>query len=189
VLSNIKHAIRPRPTGTGLRKFLDDENGTTAVEFGLVALPFLMMIFGTANTGLYYFTVNSLDRGVEDAARLIRTGEAQKAGKTVADFKQLVCDGAGGMIDCAKVTVQLQSAADWPTINKQSCLTAGNITGDTGVGTDKLQSYVGGAGVPVLISVCYVWGMTEYLPFLKLSNVSGGMLLQSSTAFRTEPYI
>ena len=49
-----------------------DKSGSTAIEFAIVALPFLMMIFGTLAVGLFYFTTFALENAVEQAGRLIR---------------------------------------------------------------------------------------------------------------------
>ncbi len=64
-----------------LRGFSKDRKGTTAIEFGFVALPFFLFAFGIMLVGLKYFTENALEHAVESAAREIRTGQAQKGGK------------------------------------------------------------------------------------------------------------
>jgi Flp pilus assembly protein TadG len=172
------------------RDFAVDTRGSTAIEFALVATPFLMMIFGVINTGMYYYSVNSLDRGIEDASRAVRTGEAQKAGKTVGDFKTLVCNAASGYVDCSKVEILLQSVPEWQNLTPQACQSAGVLTTGTGTGTDLLQSYTGTQNQVVLVTACYKWETAKYLPFFKLGNLGdGSMLIQSSTAFRTEPYL
>ena len=51
------------------KRFLCDEKGTTAVEFGLVSLAFVTMIFGVFETGRYFYTVNALQFSVEQATR------------------------------------------------------------------------------------------------------------------------
>jgi Flp pilus assembly protein TadG len=44
-----------------------DEQGTSAVEFAIVALPFFLFVLGLIGVGLYFFTMSSLSSGVEAA--------------------------------------------------------------------------------------------------------------------------
>lgn len=180
--------------------FRRDESGTTAIEFGFIAIPFLMFVFGTINIGYFYFNQHLLDRGTEDAARRIRTGEAQKAGVNVGEFRNLVCNAAngsesyapptsGGLIDCSKLTILLQSANDWGDIAPQSCLSAGNQTSSSGNANDALTTISGTQGRRVLVTACYRWDTAAVLPFLKLGNMSSGSYMYSSSvAFVSEEY-
>src|SRR5688572_10808777 len=97
------------------RSLLRDEDGATAVEFGMIATPFLLFVLGILGMGLYYLALISLEYGVESAARKIRTGEAEKSALTVAGFKSLICASAIS-IDCSKVTVIIDSEKTWSDI-------------------------------------------------------------------------
>src|SRR5690606_2566182 len=57
-----------------------DERGVTAVEFGLLALPFFTIIAAILQTSLVFLADQVLESAVHDAARAIRTGQAQEAG-------------------------------------------------------------------------------------------------------------
>src|SRR3972149_3704202 len=61
-----------------LRKCRKDETGHTAVEFAMVSLPFVMLLFGTIAVCLYFFTVFTMENAVWQAARAIRTGQYQQ---------------------------------------------------------------------------------------------------------------
>ncbi len=113
--------LSPAPRSR-VARWLRNDRGATAIEFAIVAVPFFMLVLGTIGIGLYFFTTNSLEHGVEAAARKIRTGEAQKSGLTVGDFKQSVCDGAGSYIDCSKLSVLVQHASSWSALTPQSCV-------------------------------------------------------------------
>ncbi len=121
-----------------------------------------------------------------------RTGEAQKSDLTVGAFKQLVCDQAGGYIDCNKLHVLVQHASSWTGITPQPCVNADNsMAASTGDSGDQIYDYAGGASSVVLITLCYEWDLAQSFSFLHLgSNAdgSGSAILQSSTAFRVEPY-
>ena len=130
--------------------FSKNREGTTAIEFGLVALPFFLFAFGIMLVGMKYFTENALEHAVESAAREIRTGQAQKAGKTLTDFRNMVCTEAGSYITCdGKLVVHVQSGTDWSDITPTPCLTGGSLTPSSGVGTDPLADSSGDASAVV----------------------------------------
>ncbi len=169
-----------------------NERGSAAIEFAIVALPFFLFVLAVLGIGLYFFTVNSLEHGVEAAAREVRTGQAQKSDISVGDFKQLVCEDAGTYIDCDKLHVLIQHASTWAGIDPESCVdSSNNMTASTGDSADSLYDYTGGASQVVLITLCYEWDLAQTFSFLKLgtgSDGSGSAIMQAATAFRTEPY-
>lgn len=179
---------------TFVRRLSKDQQGTTAIEFGMVALPFFLFAFGIMLVAMKYFTENSLERAVETAARDVRTGQAQKAGKTLADFRQMVCDEAGTYISCdSKLVVHVQSGNEWSDITPTPCLTGGALTPSSGTGTDPLADSSGEAEAVVLVTACYEWDMTQAFNLGGLGDTMGDLsngsaLIQAVSTFRTEPY-
>ena len=57
-----------------LFRFRRDERGVTAIEFGMVATPFIALLFAIVETALTLWTTQVLDTGVTNAARRIYTG-------------------------------------------------------------------------------------------------------------------
>ena len=188
-----------RVAGFG-RSFLKDSKGQVAVEMALVSIPFLTMTFGIINTGMFFYAVNCIDRALEDSARFIRTGEAQKGtvsgvnGQlTAGGFRSMVCQKATSYIDCSKLQIRIFTAADWANVNAFTCPTAGSLTGGAiaaGDGT-LISAAAGTQGSVVLITACYQWTMGKYLPFMHFDSrfSDGSSLIQSSTALKIEPYI
>jgi Flp pilus assembly protein TadG len=175
----MRREVPKRPLST-------DEGGATAVEFGLVAMPFLLFILGILGIGLYYLAVTSLEYGVEAAARKIRTGEAEKGALTVGGFKSLICSSAVG-IDCSKVTVIIKNADNWSGIDPQACVTNNSQTASTGISGDLLSKYSGGESQVVLVTACYRWPLADSFKFMKFAS-SGPTIIQAATAFKNEPY-
>lgn len=183
----------------GSSSLLRDENGASAVEFAMLALPFFLFILAIIGYGLYFFTQTSLDYAVESAARKIRTGEVNTGGTqrsdkqmTVDEFRKLVCQDGQPAIDCGKLSVIVQHAADWSGISPQSCTDSnGKMTGSTGSGSDVLSQYSGEASDVVLVTTCYEWALGNDFSFLKLAGDGGNggpVIMQSTTAFKSEPY-
>lgn len=188
--ANAPFRLRTRSRATvACRQWRRDERGATAVEFGMVAMPFFMFCFGVLGVGLHYFSTNSLEHAVETAARKIRTGQAQNSGMTAGEFKALVCSEASGAIDCSKLRVHVQSGDDW-SISPKSCLGSDKkLAQASGSSSDKISDASGGADKVVLITACYEWDLATVIPFLELGDMEGGAsLIQAATTFRTEPY-
>jgi len=185
-----------RPVATvGPARFRRDERGAAAIEFAFVVTPFLLFLLGIMGSGLQFFAVNALEHGVETASRMVRTGQAQTGTSptTVAQFKTAVCKAAGSFLKCddAHMSILVNSWSSWDqlNLNAQSCTNGNALAASTGAGTDLVSKYSGGANQIVLITVCYKWdsttGLYMYAP-IKLGD--GSVLMQASTAFRTECY-
>ncbi|RYE39513.1 MAG: pilus assembly protein, partial [Hyphomicrobiales bacterium] len=58
-------------------QFGRDDRGVTIIEFGILALPFFTIIAAILETSLVFFAGQILDSAVQDAGRLIRTGQMQ----------------------------------------------------------------------------------------------------------------
>jgi Flp pilus assembly protein TadG len=172
-----------------------DESGFTAVEFAIIAGPFLALLFGLISICLYFFTNFTLENAVWQAARAIRTGQMQqgmgayKGASTNEDkkkeFKKAVCAKAPIFLDCnSKAVVIVQSNANFASIVEPQCANNGTIIDQAAASFDA-----GGTSAVVLATVCYPWAFGGKLPFFKFGTLSdGSVLVQASAAFRTEPY-
>lgn len=192
-VNDIIRAISRGAANRRVRPFKADEAGSSAVEFAIVATPFLMFIFGLIGCALYFFTTSSIESGMDRTSRLIRTGEAVTDKMTVDQFKQDVCSSAGNWIDCNKLQIFVTSYSNgWAGLNSakpQPCVEDGAIVLNPAPGTDLIAIYSGAASDVVVVTACYKWDFTAKLPFLKLGNMADGtMMLQTATSFRSEPY-
>ena len=192
-----KHSAHSFARGARLRRFRRDDSGVAAIEFASVVAPFLIFMLGIMGAGLQFFAMNSLEHGVETASRQVRTGQAQTGTTpmTVAQFKTAVCNAAGTFLKCddAHMHIIVQNWANWSSVTPASCYnsTSKTFTASTGQGTDTLSTYSGGAGQVVQVTVCYKWDMTRGLYMFASSGNKmddGSIVLQASTAFRTECY-
>jgi Flp pilus assembly protein TadG len=178
-----------------LRRWRADQSGLTAVEFAMVAMPFVMLLFGIISVCLFYFTNFTMENAVWQASRGIRTGQFQQGigayatAPTAEDrkqaFKTALCAKAPGYIDCNKAVVFVQSnSGGFGSITQPVCATDGTMTEQS-----EAEFNPGGASSVVLITVCYPWSFGGRLPFIALNTLKdGSLLIQASVAFRTEPY-
>ena len=85
-----------------VRRFLRREDGATAVEFAMVAAPFLATVFAIMETAFVFFAGQTLETAAADSARLIMTGQAQNQAFNQAKFKTAVCARIYGLFDCTR---------------------------------------------------------------------------------------
>src|SRR5438874_6311083 len=94
-------AIRRPLKWAVVRRFIRHQDGATAVEFAMVAAPFLAMMFAIIETAIVFFAGQTLETAGADSARLIMTGQAQTQGMDMATYKNAVCAKIYGLFDCA----------------------------------------------------------------------------------------
>ena len=74
-------------------------------------------------------------------------------------------------------------------VASQPCIKNNVVTQNPAPGSDLIAIYSGGASDIVIVTACYKWDFTSKLPFFKLGNMTdGSMMMQTATAFRSEPY-
>src|SRR5690606_22330655 len=96
-----------------LSRFRRGEEGVTAIEFAIVALPFCTLMFAIIETAIVFFASQALETATADAARLVMTGQAQKQNMSQAAFKQAICDNMRGMIGCEGLKVDVRTYANF----------------------------------------------------------------------------
>jgi len=167
-----------------VRRFVRQQDGAAAVEFALVAAPFLALTFAILETAFVFFAQQTLEATSADASRLIMTGQAQTANYTAADFKTAVCARVYGLFDCSGgMTVDVKTYTSFSAVNNTAPVTNGNF--------DSTQTgYTpGGPGCIVRVTLYYQWPIYVSMYNTALSNLNGNKRLLVATAvFRNEPY-
>ncbi|MDR3508818.1 MAG: pilus assembly protein [Caulobacteraceae bacterium] len=170
-----------------IRRLVKGRDGSTAVEFAMVALPFLALICGIIELGFVFLVSTTLETATTDTARQIRTGEMQTAGgATAATFKQSVCNGMSwlGVAQCmSNLQVDVRTFAQFQNTAVPAPIVNGQLN------TQSLLFQMGGPGDIVLVRVYYPW--TLMTPNLDgaVQNLSGGQhLISAAATFRNEPY-
>jgi Flp pilus assembly protein TadG len=165
------------------RRLVRQQDGAAAVEFALVAAPFLAMVFAILETALVCVAGQALETAAADSARLIMTGQAQNAGYDQVKFKEAVCAKIYGLFNCnGGLHVDVKNYPSFASIPTAKPITNGNM--DTNFGYSP-----GNPGDIVVVKLMYQWPVYVSLLGLNLSDISGGKrLLMSTVAFRNEPY-
>jgi Flp pilus assembly protein TadG len=175
------HPVRRRRLLTQLYR---DCRGVAALEFALVALPFLILAFGIMEVGCIFWGNYELDNLTTSAARLIRTGEAQNGKLTQAQVVQRICGNAVVLTNCAsKLKLSVQ------TFNNFASVTSPAAKDNKGNLQKSFAYQPGGPSQVVLVTSFYEWPLVGPSSIALLSNLAdGNYLLRSSAVVETEPF-
>lgn len=161
-----------------------DERGATAVEFGIIALPFIALMGAIFESALCFLAGQILDTAVADAGRLIRTGQAQAAGYSQAQFATEVCNRLYVLFDCSSLMIDSKVYTNFTSTN-----TSNPIDASGNVDSSGFAFQMGGSSEIVVVRAFYQYPLYFNKLGFDLSNLSNGTrLLSGVSTFRNEPF-
>lgn len=169
-----------------LKRFTKSEKGVTAIEFAMVAGPFLFLLGVIFETGIMLFSEYVIENGVAQAARMIRTGEVQTQGITKDQFKTIVCGKLAVYLRCAdKLHVDVRNFPNFTSISLPNPVNGGNLSPDV---TQNAQFTPGARLTVTVVRTYYEWKLV--IPGISmLANLGNDRrLLTAGAAFRNEPF-
>ena len=198
-------------------RFKKSEHGVTALEFAIVGPPFLFLMGSLFETGIMLFFEYAIAQKVEEAGRLVRTGQMQMGTSSFANseagFKDAICKKSGGgpgldrWLNCQeKLHVDVRVHNNFAQIKNNLPTTfAHGSSGTLNDDITKDNEYdPGKAGEIVTVRVYYEYEL--FMPnILKLLNINthqddpnitlgntgqnnNTRLLVSAATFRNEPF-
>jgi Flp pilus assembly protein TadG len=172
-----------RVTTNAARAFRHGQTGSAAVEFALIAAPFLALLYAILETALVFFAQQTLQTATTQSARLIMTGQAQTQNMTANQFQQTVCGHATALFNCAGIYVSIQKFSSFSSVSMLNPIKNGTFNGS------GMSYNLGGPGDIELVQVFYQWPVYAGPLGFTLSNTSGGNdVIVATAAFRNEPY-
>ena len=171
--------------------FVKDSKGATAVEFALIATPFLALLAAMIQTFLLFFAQSLLENAVRVSARQILTGQVQTAdasltqAQAMAAFKQTVCNNAAVLFTCTGLMVDVQVANNWSSANAGMPILTYDANGNV---NNTWQFNPGNAGDIVVVRVMYLWPVFfGPIAFNMANQANGSREIMASAAFQNEP--
>ncbi|WP_407180928.1 TadE/TadG family type IV pilus assembly protein [Bradyrhizobium sp. STM 3562] len=165
--------------------FVTDSKGATAVEFAIVAAPFLALIVALIQTFLVFFAQELLESVVRQSSRLIMTGQVQSQQLDQTGFAKKVCGQVVILFNCGGLMVDVQVSPNWSAANTSMPVLQFDAQGNV---TNTWQYNAGNAGDIVVVRVMYQWPVFMGPLGFNLSNLpNGNRLIMASAAFQNEP--
>lgn len=180
-------SLKQRCTQFWRRLKADSRKGSAAIEFAFIAPVFFVLLMGTFEAGIMFFSQSVLQNAVTTLGRQIRTGQDSNGGVTQAQFRTNICNMVTPLIACdSNLQIDVESFSSG----------YGSVSYASPLNTDKtlnsnLNNYsIGNACDVVLVRAFYT--MPIYTPALTwfLVNMAGNKhLVSAATAFRNEPFV
>lgn len=162
-------------------EFAADAHGATAVEFGIVSVPFFMILCAIFEAAFLLFNQSNLENATYEASRQLLTGQIQTNGQSTSQqlttFTNLVCGKLWSNFSCGNVKIDVRSAADYTTSFD---------TTKTICNAGQSASFApGSTGQVLVVRVCYPYP----LYFNRFSGFSSSSVtLMATTVFKSENY-
>lgn len=199
--TSIIRASGGRSARSALRRFRADRDGAAAVEFALVALPFLALVGAILQVAFQLWATQNFDQALQSGVRSIFTGQFQtdNAGQTNAAtlltaLKQKICGPTSATIvnvfNCQNVKIDVATSSTFSGANASSPVNSQTGTWNTSFGSNYACAKPG-----TIVVVTAAVQFPSFFSMLGLTTKSftsgagaGSGLLMSTAVFRTEPY-
>ena len=146
-----------------------DERGSLAVEFALLSVPFMGLLFCILELGVVFLLGNAVEAMTTQIARQIKTGQLQQQNiQTVADFRsKLLCPSGGNgllpsYLSCDRVAVDIRTS---------DALSDADLTDEIYQQGFAAKFCLGQPGSIVIVRVAY--SFPAILPFLAIATGGG----------------
>jgi Flp pilus assembly pilin Flp len=177
------------------RRFAADESGTTAIEFGLLGIPFFGVLAAILETSYVFLAGQILDTAVQDSARFVRTGQIHQAGFPddtgglgLAKFRSEICEGLYGLFDCNELWISVTPVGAFTGVTAASPVPSSCDPNNCDWALPEAYSPGTGSSI-ILVRVYYKWPTFINLGGFTLQNTGGNSrLLGSVRIFSNEPF-
>ncbi len=189
-----------------IERFRRERDGAAALEFALLAIPFLMLVFATFETFLAFAGEQLMNDAVDTMARKIRTGEitfglGKPTDMTESEFREAFCAEVSLLRMCssteaatpAKLYLDIRQFSTFTDMPKDVPLVSNAPYSD--LDTSEFAFSPGGPETKNMVRAYYRWQvMTDLIrPYITNIRPPGKLLptdflIVSTSAFQNEKY-
>jgi len=169
-----------------ISRFVGTQRGATAVEFALIAPPFLATLVAILEVTLFLFAQQVLQNAAVEAGRLFMTGQAQNAGTTQTQFQNQVCPMVSALFTCNSLMINVQTYTSVGSASASAPALTFNAQGQV---TNSWSFNPGTPGELMVVQLIYEWPIISGPFGYVLPNLGNGHTeIMGVSAFRVEPY-
>lgn len=182
--------------------FVRSRDGSAAIEFALLAIPYFMVVFAILETFVAFAAEQLVSNAVDTMSRRMRTGQITNAAGQPSyldqtAFRRAFCGEVSILIQCseAEITTPDKLWIDVRTFSKFSDIPAAIPMNATGLDTTAMQYSPGGSGSINMVRAYYHWQIITDLvrPYITPYKTATGArlndyLIVATAAFQNEKY-
>lgn len=179
----------PGNTNGGKRKrgFLRNRDGAAAIEFAMLAIPFIMLVMAIIETSVSFAAQQMLANAADNLSRELRTGQLKQEDATAAEVRKRLCEDLSLIVSstCPDLFIDLKSYATFTA----AAAVKTKFTAGPDLDTSGFTVAPGGAETKNMLRVYYKWPVMLDVMRKAMSNLKDGKtLLQASVTWQNEPY-
>lgn len=173
-------------------RFYRDRDGSTVIEFGMLALPFLLLLFAILETCISFAAQQVMANAVDDISRQIRTGQLKGDDlKTDTKVRDFICGRLEVMVasNCPGLVIDLRHADTFDELAEFKMPLKGTNRLDREI-DDSLADFDPGKNTQKnRLRVLYPWPIMTNLMQKSLSTLKDNKILLLATAiWQNEPF-
>lgn len=179
----------------GLRRMLErfqrNREGATAIEFGLLAIPFCLLLFAILESCISFAAQQVMSNITDDVAREIRTGRLPAASITAASMRTKICTRLEIVVakNCPNLVIDLRTFNTYALAAAAAPIKLKGSGATRDIDTTGFDVKAGGAKTRNMLRVFYRWPVMTDLLRLSMSNLHRRETLLFATAtWRNEPF-
>jgi Flp pilus assembly protein TadG len=181
-----RHGLRRR-LRAGANRFWRDREGSTAIEFTALAIPFAMLVFAILESCISFAAQEVLTNATDDIARQLRTGQLRAAEVTETSLKKAICDRLDIVVaqGCPDLVVDLR---EFPTFAAAAAVKV-KLTSDKDIDTTGFAVTPGKSMTKNMLRVFYKWPVITDFMRKAMSNLKDNKTLHFATVtWQNEPF-
>lgn len=188
-----ERAARPRGF---LARFARDQQGSTAIEFAALAIPFALLVFAILESCLSFAGQEVLTNATDDLARQLRTGRLPPSLVTTARLKEAICPELKIVVakDCPGLFIDLRTPASFAEAATYSYKISDDrekiiLMKGTQQDTKQFVAEAGGETSINMLRVFYKWPVITDFLAKSMANFKDGTTLHFATnTWVNEPF-
>jgi len=168
-------------------RFGRDRRGSVAIEFGVLAIPFSLLVFAILESCISFAGQQLLANATDNVARQLRTGQLKAGDVTEASLKTRICSDISILVasGCPELVVDLR---EFPTFQAAAAVRI-TLTADRDIDTTGFAVTPGPSMSKNMLRVFYRWPVITDFMRKSMSNLKGGKTLHFATAtWQNEPF-
>lgn len=181
----MKQEKRPLAGRSLLKRFVKDRRGSTAVEFVLLAGPFLALVFAIIESSVSFAAHQVTANAVEDLARDLRTNTIKQADASPAYVRDYICNKIDILVasGCPELYIDLKTYAKYGDVPLTIPMAGDDLN------TSGFTIAPGGSKTINQLRVFYKWPYyTDYIAAKLAELPNGKTLIYATTTWENEPY-
>lgn len=191
-MSSRNSRARDRAGWRLLRRFVRRKDGSTAIEFSILVIPFVLLVFAILESCISFAAQQIMTNAADDVARLYRTGQVRspsddsQAAAEAVRLRGMICERMQILVSagCPGLSVDLQTFDSFAQVSAVSTpIEEGDLD------TSTFGAMAGGPGSKNMLRVYYKWPVITDLMRLSMSTLSGGKVLHfAMVTWQNEPF-